>query len=313
WLRPLLDGALESAFSMTEQGTGSDPLQLRTTAVRDGGDWVIDGVKWFVSNALWADFHIVMAVTDPDGDPRRRMSMILVPADTPGVEVRELGSMGHPEGAPRHPVHHECEVRYEGVRVPAENLLGAEGDAFVLAQKRLGPGRIHHCMRWLGVCRRAFDAMCERAVSVSLHGGLLAEKQLVQDWIALSAAAMASTRLLTLHAAWKIDQVGASNAREEIAMIKYHGAQVMLDVIDRAVQLHGSLGYSSDLPLEAMFRWARAARFYDGPDEVHKVTVARRVLRRYQPVSVPTEHVPTRRALALEKYGAQLAQARSGA
>jgi acyl-CoA dehydrogenase len=306
WLWPLLDGRLQSAFSMTEQGTGSDPTQLTTRAVREGDEWVITGTKWFISNALWADFHLVLAVTDPAAAPRDRTSILIVPADTPGISARELGSMGHPRGAPRHPVHHECEVCYDGVRVPVENLLGGEGEAFVLAQKRLGPGRIHHAMRWLGICRRAFDAMCERAVSVELHGGRLADKQLVQDWVALSAAAMASMRMLTLYAAWKIDQVGAESAREEISMIKYHGAQVMLDVVDRALQLHGSFGYSSDLPFEEMLRWARASRFYDGPDEVHKVIVARRILRRYEPVSVPTEHVPSRRERALERYSTEL-------
>ncbi len=302
WGAPLLDGRLYSAFSMTEQGTGSDPRQFTTHAVRDGDDWVINGTKWLVGNADRSDFHIVMARTDvSDGaDPYRTMSLFIVPTDTPGLRTRPIGLMHEPESDG--PVHSHSEVFYEDVRVPAENLLGGEGQAFVLAQKRLGPGRIHHCMRWIGVCRRAFDAMCERAVSKSVHGSLLSEKQTIQNWIADSAAAIESTRLLTLHAAWTMDRVGASNARTEIAMIKYHGATVMHEILDRAIQIHGSLGFSTDLPLEQMYRWSRAARLYDGPDEVHRVTVARRVLRDYVPRDVPTEHVPTRRLEAARLY-----------
>jgi acyl-CoA dehydrogenase len=300
WLWPLLEGRVRSAFSMTEQGTGSDPTQLRTTAVRDGGEWVLNGTKWFITNADRSDVHIVFALTTPEAERHRRFSMILVPTDAPGIEMRPLGVMNDPEA--RNPVHDECEVVYTDVRVPLENLLGAEGDAFSLAQQRLGPGRIHHCMRWVGVCNRAFEAMCERVVSKSVHGGPLSEKQFVQDWVARSAAEIAAFRLLTLHAAWRIDQVGAPAARTEIAMIKYHGAQLMHDVIDRAIQAHGSLGYSGDMPLEAMYRWARAARLYDGPDEVHKVSVARRILRGFEPRDVPSEHIPTRRAEALARY-----------
>lgn len=298
WMWPILDGRIESAFSMTELGTGSDPRQFVTSAVRDGGEWVINGRKWFVTNAAEAEFHIVMAVTDPDVDPYKGMSMIIVPTSSPGVEMRRIGTMCDPS-AGDHPVHTEYEVGYEDVRVPLENLLGGQGQAFLMAQQRLGPGRIHHCMRWLGVCHRAFDAMCERAVSMKLHGSLLSEKQIIQDWVATSAAAIESTRLLTLHAAWKIDEVGPENARVEIAMIKYHGGPVMHEVLDRAIQIHGSLGYSTDLPLEQMYRWSRAARLYDGPDEVHKVTVAKRILRGYEPREVPSEHIPTRRAAAV--------------
>lgn len=313
WMHPLLDGRMYSAFSMTEQGTGSDPRQFTTSAVRDGDEWVIDGVKWMVGNAKRADFHIVMARTDfsPDADPHRTMSMFIVPTDTPGVEVREVGLMHDPES--KGVVHTHGEVRYRGVRIRAENLLGGEGEAFALAQARLGPGRIHHCMRWVGVCRRAFDAMCERAVSKSVHGSTLAEKQTIQNWIADSAAAMEAARLLTLKAAWKIDREGAKAARTEIAMIKYHGAAVMHDVLDRAIQIHGSLGFSVDMPLEEMYRWARASRLYDGPDEVHRVTVAKRILRAYEPREVPTEHVPSRRERALAKYGEALAGLASGA
>lgn len=304
WMRPLLDGNLLSAFAMTEQGTGSDPRQFTTTARLEDGEWVLDGSKWFVGNASRADFHIVMAVTEPGAAPRERMSMLIVPADNPGITTRELGLMNDPDH--RNPVWSHCEVTYRNVRVPANNVLGGRGEAFTLAQRRLGPGRIHHCMRWIGVCRRAFDMLCERAVSVDVHGSALSEKQTVQNWVADSAAAIESARLLTLQTAWKIDQVGASQARTEIAMIKYHGATVLHDVIDRAIQVHGSLGFSTDMPLEQMYRWARAARIYDGPDEVHRVTVARRLLGEYTASNPPTEHLPTRRARALDRFRDQL-------
>jgi len=232
------------------------------------------------------------------------MSMLIVPTSTPGIRMRELGNMHAPDG--RHPLWSHCEVFYEDVRVPRENLLGGRGEGFVLAQKRLGPGRIHHAMRWLGVSRRAFDMLCERAVSVSVHGSRLADKQTIQNWVADCAAQMEAARLLTLQAAWRIDRYGASNARLDISMIKYFGAAVMHDVIDKALQVHGSLGFSTDMPLEQMYRWSRAARIYDGPDEVHRVTVAKLLLRRYQPVEVPTEHVPTRREAALRRFQAQL-------
>jgi acyl-CoA dehydrogenase len=300
WLEPLLEGKLLSAFSMTEQGTGSDPTQFRTVAVLKEGEWVINGTKWFISNADRSDFHLVMAVTDPEADRHRRTSMIIVPSDTEGIDLRRLGSMNDPYPVPS--MHTQAEVTYNDVRVPEENLLGQRGDAFSLAQMRLGPGRIHHCMRWIGVCRRAFDALCERAVSKSTHGSRLADRQTIQNWIADSAAAIESARLLTLYTAWKIDRVGAENARREIAMIKYHGAPVMQAVLDQAIQIHGSLGYSTDLPLEQLYRWARAARIYDGPDEVHRMTVARDILKRYEPRDVPSEHVPTRREAAFAKY-----------
>ena len=300
WLEPLLAGKLYSAYAMTEQGTGSDPRQFTTRAVRDGDSYVINGGKWFVGNGSRSDFHIVMVVTNPDVPPFEGMSMIIVPADSAGISMRPLANMHDTDL--NDPLYVHDEVTYTDVRVPAANLLGAEGEAFVLAQKRLGPGRIHHSMRWIGQCRRAFDMMAERAVSKSVHGSRLADKEMVQEWIADSAAAIESARLLTLYAAWKIDQAGSSGARTEIAMIKYHGAKVLHDVLDRALQIHGSLGYSADMPLEAMYRWSRAARLYDGPDEVHKVTVARQLLRRYQPADPPTEHIPTRRAAARERY-----------
>lgn len=302
WLTPLLAGEIHSAFSMTEQGTGADPTQFTTSAVLDGDEWVLSGTKWFVSNADRADVHIVMAVTEPDADRHHRTSMLIVPADTPGITQRRIHSMNDPAGGPSH--HTQDEIHYADVRVPADHLLGGRGEAFSLAQQRLGPGRIHHCMRWIGVCRRAFDAICERAVSKSLHGSRLADKQTIQNWVAESAAAIEAFRLLTLQAAWRIDQVGAEHARLEIAMIKYYGGPIMHAVVDQAVQIHGSFGYSSDLPFEAMYRWARASRIYDGPDEVHKMSAARMILRGYEPRDVPTEHVPTRREAALNRYPA---------
>ena len=307
WLWPLLDGKLRSAFSMTEPGAGADPTLLKTSAVRDGDEWVIIGHKWFTSNGSVADFLIVMAVTNPDVHPYQGTSMIIVPVDTPGVDVlRDVPTMEHPEPTTGPHFGGHSEIIYTDVRVPYENLIGDEGSGFVLAQKRLGPGRIHHAMRWLGQSKRAFDMLCERAVSRYTHGGVLAEKQTIQNWVADSMAEMTSARLLTLFAAWKMDQVGASNSRVEIAMIKYYGASVLYNVIDRAVQIHGSLGFSTDMPLEHMYRAARAARIYDGPDEVHKVTVARQVLKGYKPHEVPSEHVPTRQRLAREKFADQL-------
>jgi acyl-CoA dehydrogenase len=308
WLEPLLEGRLRSAFSMTEPGAGADPTLIKTSAVRDGDEWVINGHKWFTSNGSVADFLVVMCVTNPDVHPYVGCSMILVPADTPGVDiVRDVPTMEHPfPHFGRFGGH--SEVVYRDVRVPAENLVGNEGDGFRLAQMRLGPGRIHHCMRWLGQSQRAFDMLCERAVSRYLHGSVLADKQFVQGWVADSMAEMTAARLMTLQAAWKMDKEGAPAARVEIAMIKYFGAKVLYDVIDRAIQAHGSLGFSTDLPLEHMYRAARAARIYDGPDEVHKVTVARQVLKRYARAEVPTEHVPTRREAAAKKFADLLAE-----
>ena len=202
-----------------------------------------------------------------------------------------------------------AEILYEDVYVPDSDVIGQSGEGFLLAQRRLGPGRIQHCMRWLGQSQRAFEMLCERAVSRYAHGSYLAEKGVVREWVANSAAEMHAARLMTLHAAWKIDKEGARNARQEIGMIKYYGAEVMINVIDRAIQLHGGLGYSTDLPLESMYRLARAARIYDGPDEVHRVSVARNVLRGYEPVAVPTEHVPTRRQDAERRFAELLALA----
>ncbi len=309
WLEPLLAGDLRSAFSMTEPGeAGADPTLLRTRAVPDGDEWVIDGHKWFSSNASVADFLIVMAVTDPDAPPHGRASMIIVPADAPGVTiVRDVPTMEHPQESFGRLGGH-AEILYEGVRVPRENLLGGRGEGFLIAQQRLIPGRIHHCMRWLGVARRAFDMLCERATYRYAHGSVLGDKQTVRNWIADSAAQMQAARLMTLHAAWRIDTEGAAAARTDVSLIKFYGAQVLHDVIDRALQVHGSLGYSTDMPLEAMYRYARGARLYDGPDEVHRQSVARQILRGYAPPpdGVPSEHVPTRRAQARERFAGLL-------
>jgi acyl-CoA dehydrogenase len=303
YLHPLLAGDLRSAFSMTEPETaGSDPTLLQTTAVLEGDEYVINGHKWFSSNGSIADFLIVMAVTNPDARPHQRASMLLVDADTPGVKiVRDVATMENPqEHFGRYGGH--AEIVYENVRVPKEALLGKEGEGFLIAQHRLGPGRIHHCMRWLGVSRRAFDMLCERAVSRYAFGSTLSEKQTVQNWVADSMAQMHAARLMTLHAAWKMDNEGAAAARTEISLIKFYGASVLHDVVDRAIQIHGALGYSTDLPLERMYRYARAARLYDGADEVHRQSVARRVLRGYEPRELPSEHVPTRREAARARF-----------
>ncbi len=302
WLDPLLAGEIRSGFSMTEPGAGADPTLIATRAVRDGEEWVINGHKWFTSNGSVADILLVMVVTNPDVHPYQGCSMIVVPADTPGVEiVRDVATMEDPtEHFGKFGAH--SEILYRDVRVPLGNLIGREGDGFRLAQLRLGPGRIHHCMRWLGQSKRAFDMMCERAVSRYAHGSYLSEKQTVQNWVAESLAEMTAARLMTLYAAWKMDEKGPAAARTEIALIKFHGAKVLHDVIDRAIQVHGSLGFSTDLPLEHMYRAARAARIYDGPDEVHKVTVARQVLKGYERTEVPSEHVPTRRREALARF-----------
>jgi acyl-CoA dehydrogenase len=310
WLDPLLAGDLHSAFSMTEpHNAGSDPTTLTTRAVRDGDDWVINGHKWFSSNGSIADFLIVMAVTDPEARPHQRASMFIVPADTPGVNVlRDVPTMEHPqEEFGKYGGH--AEILYEDVRVGGDALLGAEGAGFLIAQQRLYPGRIHHCMRWLGVAQRAFDMLCERATYRVAAGKELGRHQSVQNWIADSAAEMQAARLMTLHAAWKMDTEGVAAARKDISLIKFYGAGVLINVVDRALQAHGSLGYSTDLPLEAMYRYARGARFYDGPDEVHRASVARQILRGYEPPpdNIPTEHVPTRREAARERFADLLA------
>jgi acyl-CoA dehydrogenase len=278
WLRPLVAGDVRSFFSMTEpEVSGSDPTGLRTTAVRDGDEWVIDGHKWFSSGAEGAAFAIVMAVTDPQAPPHRRMSQIIVPASAPGVEiVRAIPVMGHRgRGWSTH-----CEVRYRGVRVPVANTIGEPGDGFRIAQKRLGPGRIHHVMRWLGQMQRAFELMCAYVLRREVFGGPLAGKQTVQNWVADSAAEIQACRLLTLDAAARID--AGDEARVEVSVIKFFAARVLNDVIDRALQAHGALGLTDQTPLARMYADARAARFYDGPDEVHRMVVSRRVLKAFE-------------------------------
>jgi acyl-CoA dehydrogenase len=276
FLGPLASGEVRSCFAMTEpEVSGSDPTGLRTRAVLEGDEWVINGHKWFISGAIGSAFSIVMAVTDPDADAHRRASMILVPTSTAGFNiVRAVPVMGS-GGVGGH-----CEIRFENCRVPAANLLGERGQGFKLAQARLGPGRIQHCMRWLGAAQRSFEMMCEYALERKSFGEPLAKKQTVQNWIADSAAEIKAARLMTLEAAWKMDH--EQDARVEISLIKFFAARVLHDVIDRAIQVHGALGYSKDTPLEMFYRDARAARIYDGPDEVHRQTVAHRILQGFR-------------------------------
>ncbi len=278
FLAPLVSGATRSFFGMTEpEVAGSDPTTLQGRAVLDGDEWVINAHKWFSSGADGAGFGVVMVVTDPDAVPHQRASMILVPTDTPGYEmVRRVPVMGHEgRGWGTH-----CETRFTNVRVPRENVLGEPGDGFRIAQKRLGPGRIHHVMRWLGQMQRAFDLMCSYALERKTFGEPLADKQTIQNWIAESAAEIQACRLMTMQAAQRIDE--GDEARVEISAIKFYAARVLNDVIDRAIQVHGGLGMTEDTPLAAMWRMARAGRIYDGPDEVHKMVVARRILRTYR-------------------------------
>ena len=276
WLKPLVDGDARSFFSMTEPDvSGADPTGLRTTAVLDGDEWVINGRKWFSSGAEGALFGIVMAVTEPEAEPRRRMSQIIVPTEAPGMAIEPVPTLGHRgHGWTTH-----CEVTYEDVRVPAENLLGERGAGFLIAQKRLGPGRIHHVMRWLGQMQRAFELMCTRALEREAFGGPLAEKQTVQNWIADSAAEIQACRLMTLDAAHKIDE--GQDARVEISVLKFFAADALSRVIDRAVQVHGALGLTDRSPLSHMYSMARAAHIYDGPDEVHRMVVSRRILEAF--------------------------------
>lgn len=276
WLHPLLEGRTRSCFSMTEPATsGSDPTGLAATAELDGDEWVINGLKWFTSGAVGADLAIAMVITEPEGNPYARASMILVPTDAPGYEmVRPLSVMGHTAG----PGH--CEISYTDCRVPASNLLGERGAGFLVAQDRLGPGRIHHCMRAIGSAERALEMMCVYAADREAFGGPLAEKQFVQEFIATSRMEIDQARLLTMHAAWKMDKVGKRAARQEISMIKVVAANMVMNVLDRAIQVHGSLGMTDDTPLAMMWRFSRMLRLADGPDEVHKMVIARREVGR---------------------------------
>ncbi len=279
FLDPLLAGTIRSCFAMTEPDyPGSNPVWLGTRAVKDGPEYVIDGEKWFATGADGAAFAVVMAVTDPQAPPHRRASMFLVPADTPGFHVvRNTPVMGHcGAGWASH-----GELRFENCRIPLDNLLGKVGEGFRLAQERLGPGRIHHCMRWIGVCERCFEIMCGYAAKRQVSPGeVLGTKQSAQNWIAESRAEIDAARLLVLHAAWTIDNQGAKEARDQISLIKFFVANVMLNVIDRAIQMHGGLGVTDYTPLAFFYRFERAGRIYDGPDEVHKLVVAKRILKK---------------------------------
>ncbi|KOF03719.1 acyl-CoA dehydrogenase [Roseivirga seohaensis subsp. aquiponti] len=280
YLAPLMKGEIRSCFSMTEPDfAGSNPVNMGTTAVLDGDEFIINGHKWFTTAADGATFAIVMAVTNPDAEPHKRASMIIVPTDTPGFELTRnipiMGDVG--EGYLSH-----AEIHYVNCRVPKSNLIGEMGSGFMLAQQRLGPGRIHHCMRWIGICERAFDMMCSRAASRELRDGrMLGHQQTIQNWIAESRAEINASRYMVLHAAQKIDNEGAKAARLEISTIKFYVADVLMKVLDRAIQVHGALGITDDTLLSFWYRHERGARIYDGPDEVHKASLAKAILKSY--------------------------------
>jgi acyl-CoA dehydrogenase len=280
WLEPLAKGELRSCFSMTEpENPGSNPTLLSCTARTDGDHYVIDGHKWFTSSAEGAAFAIVMAVTNPEAPKHGRASMIIVPTDTPGFErVRNIKIMGDAgEGWASH-----AEIRYHGVRVPVTNRLGPEGAGFLIAQERLGPGRIHHCMRWIGICERVFDTLCRHVTQRKIaEDKTLGTRQIVQAWIAEARAEIDASRLMVLHAAWTIEHKGFQVARDQVSLIKFYVADVMMRIVDRAIQLHGALGITSDTVLAHYYVHERGARIYDGPDEVHKMVVAKRILARY--------------------------------
>ena len=281
FLKPLLAGDIRSCFSMTEpEHAGSNPVIMSTNAVRDGDDYVINGHKWFTTAADGAAFAIVMAVTNPDAEsPYARASQIIVPTETVGFDrVRNISVMGEEgEGWLSH-----AEIYYRECRVPEANLLGQEGAGFAIAQERLATGRIHHCMRWMGICERAFEMMCERVAARQLKEGVpLASKQTVHNWIAESRAEIDAARLLIMDTAEKIDNGGPDAARIEISLIKFFAAGVLHRVLDRAVQAHGTLGVTDDTLLSFWVRHERGGRIYDGPDEVHKSRVARHILRKY--------------------------------
>lgn len=307
YLQPLLDGHISSCYSMTEPQGGADPGVFRCRAVRDGDEWVIDGEKWFSSSLRYASFLIVMAITDPDVSVHKGASMFLVPADTPGLEVvRHVGVGQEPPGHGSH-----AYVRYNSVRVPAENLLGGEGQAFVIAQTRLGGGRLHHAMRTVGAVARCLDMLCERALSRTTQGEVLARKQATQEKIADAWIELLQFRLQVLHAAWVVDQHGGAAARKEIAAVKVATPRVYREAVLRTMQLHGALGVSNEMPLPSMLMAAVTMGIADGPTEVHKFTVAREVLKGYSPASGdwPSEHLPERRAAARDTYADLLERA----
>lgn len=281
YLEPLLKGNIRSCFAMTEpQFAGSNPVNMGTTAVREGDHYVINGHKWFTTAADGASFAIVMANTDPDAENKyQRASMIVVATDTEGYHLkRNISIMGEPNDT----YFSHAEIEFIDCKVPVTNLIGNEGDGFLLAQQRLGPGRIHHCMRWIGICERAFDMMCARAANRDLGDGkILGNQQTIQNWIAESRAEINASRYMVLHTAHKIDEVGAKEARVDISTIKFYVANVLMKVLDRAIQVHGALGITDDTILSFYYRHERGARIYDGPDEVHKSALARQILKNY--------------------------------
>ena len=320
WLYPLMRAEVRSTFALTEPHiASSDPTAITTRAEKDGDHWVINGRKWFASNASVSDFTVLMAVTNPDAAAHQKASMIVIPRGTPGMTVvRDVGTMSHPyhtgEDFLSDRIGGHSEVLFENCRVPLDHMIGQPGEGFLLAQKRLGGGRIHHCMRIIGQCNLAFEMMCERAVSRHTKGKPLGHLQMVQDAIANSAVEIETARLLTLKAAWTMDNRGGhgSQSRMEIAMLKFHVPSILLKILDRAIQLHGSLGYTTDLPLEYMYRSGRALRIADGADEVHKQTVAKQILKTIEAVDgLPSAHIPTRKKQALEKYGHLLEAAKA--
>jgi acyl-CoA dehydrogenase len=276
YLKPLANYEIRSCFAMTEpEVSGSDPRTLLGTAVKDGDEWVINAHKWYTTGATGAAFSIAMIVTDPGADSHHRTSLFIVDTDNPGFEiVREVPVMGD------HYVGGHCEVRFNDCRIPEKNLLGNRGEGFTLAQLRLGPGRITHAMRWLGVARRSLNEMISYSLNQKDGKKTLADSQIIQNYIAESEAEIQASRLLTLQAAWKMDQ--GEQARKEVSLIKFYGAQMLNNVIDRAIQTLGIYGLTPNTPLEGLYREARAARIYDGADEVHRMVVARQVLKEYQ-------------------------------
>ena len=281
-LEPLMAGKIRSCVGMVEpERPGSNPSWIETSAVQDNGDYVINGRKWFTSSADGATFCVLMAVTNPEAENKyQRASLIIVPLDTPGVElIRNIPIMGE-EGAG---FYSHAEIQYTNVRVPIENIIQNEGDGFRLAQERLGPGRIHHCMRWIGICERAFDLMCQRAVDRKITpNDTLSNMPLVKSWISESRVEIDAARLLILECARKIDTDGTSESRAQISMIKFHTAKVLENVLDRAIQTYGAMGITDDTPLAMWYRHERGARIYDGPDEVHKLAAARHILKAYE-------------------------------
>jgi acyl-CoA dehydrogenase len=305
YLRPLLEGEIFSCYSMTEPHAGADPTMFETRAVRDGDEWVINGWKFFSSNAKTSSFLIVMAVTDPDVSAYQGMSMFLVPTDTPGVDiVRNIGLAGEPADEGSHALIH-----YVDVTVPADALLGGEGQAFAIAQTRLGGGRIHHAMRTIGLATKALDMMCERALSRETQGSLLADKQFVQGYVADSYAQLVQFRLFVLYTAWSIDRHNDyRKVRKDIAAVKVVMPSVLHDIALRSLQVHGALGASNEMPFHRMVLGASVLGLADGPTEVHKVTVARQVLREHSPSDDlwPTEHLPKKLAAARAKFAEHL-------